>query len=142
MATTAAAEETLSIVSNAEENNYEYKYSFETTSEFLEDEKDIIWNGPTNYNKKYGIPTVAELNEFTTSTEIFFKWITAEYPDVLKIPSVCPRCSSKKLKINGRNVRCYACAHKGKEFKQSVWCESFFEGCKEPHKVMIFYITG
>ena len=145
MAATVAAEETVSIVSNTEEINFEYKYSFETTSDFLENEKDEIWNGPTNYNKKYGIPTVAELNQFTKTTATFLKWIEAEHPDILKIPNVCPRCSSKKLKINRRNVRCYACAHKGKEFKQSVWCETFFEGAKDPHKVMIFlyyWLTG
>ena len=120
-----AAEETVSIVS-ADEINYEYKYSFEATSDFLEDEKDEIWKGPTNYNKKYGIPTVAELNQFTTSTESFLKGIQAEHPDILKIPTVCPRCSSAKVKINGRNVRCYACAHRGKEFKQSACVERDF----------------
>ena len=138
----ATTEETNSTVSSVPQ--YNYRYSFESTNEFLEDEK-YCKGGPRNFNKQYGIPTVEELQSFTGSNESFLNWILNEHPSILKIPAECPSCGSNKMKINKFNVRCYACAHKGKEFKQSVWRDSFFEGCGNPNKVMIFiyyWLTG
>ena len=127
MSNTATSEEAISVVSEESLPKYEYKYSFESSYEFLEEEIGAT-KSPKNYNKKYGVPQVTELNEFTKSTKDFLEWLMAEHPDALKIPKECPCCGSTKLKIHGRNVRCYACANKGKEFKQSVWKDSYFDG--------------
>ena len=59
---TATTEETFSVSSSVETPKYIYKYSFETKNKFLEEEK-YCKGGPRNFNKKYGIPTVAELQK-------------------------------------------------------------------------------
>ena len=120
----ATTEETISVASSA--ISFNYTYSFENVTDYLDDELCSLAKDHTNFNKKYGIPTVTELHGFTATNDCFFSWLMDEYPSIVKIPKVCPVCASPKLKINQGNVRCYTCARNGKEFKKSVWNESFF----------------
>ena len=114
---TPTREDTISIVSYPEEYKYVYKYSFESAASFLDEEKSSMTDEPRNFNKKYGMPTVDELNSFTSSADAFYHWIKSEHPEILKSPTKCPTCGSE-LKKNGRNLRCYICAHhKKNEFK-------------------------
>ncbi len=98
----------------------------------------------TNYNQTYGIPQWEDISKHLESESAFLDWVQKEYPEILKVPRFCPRCSYPLGDPDCEHiVRCnrQECRrnHGGNQYKQSVWKGSFFDGFRGgKHKLMEF----
>ena len=113
---------------------------FENATSLLENEIFAMEKSLTNFNSLYGIPSIDDVQCCFLSEQSLLDWILAEHPEILKIPSCCPVCSSKlTLDKKKQSLRCSFCASRKQEYSQSIWKNSYFENARNGrHKIMLF----
>lgn len=65
--------------------------------------------------------------------------MASDCPGTLKVPACCPCCESE-LTLNKTMLRCCTCASHcdRKEFQQSIFENSFFEGAHDKKQLLLF----